>query len=201
MKQGRAVMVVGAALALTTTSAAGQVGWESPLLAAPAQQAELGVFLTDMAGGDLGVMGMWRGGDGSLGLRVGLADDARDEIAVFGGVDYQRPLIRHSADFPLDVEWVLGAGLSIGDRTIVSIPAGLTVGRLLPAEGVDFKPYVTPRLVVDLGENVGGLDDDSDLDLVADIGLDFQFQPGWRIRFGIALGDRGDEAIAIGIAF
>jgi hypothetical protein len=121
-----------------------------------------------------------------------------DEIGVYGGVVVSAALIRRSEDFPLDLNWVLGAGLGIGDAVLIAFPIGVSLGRDVEAEGVWFNPYVAPRVVVDawLGSAV---ENEMNLGLAVDLGLDISFDPGWAIRFGASLGER--EALAIGFSF
>jgi len=197
----RALGVAVVAMGVTAGGVQAQVGWESPMLATTDQTPGIGGYLIAPAFGDLGAMLTWRGTP-TLGFRGGLAESEFDgDIAFFGGVDYQRDLVTHSSTFPLDVDWLVGAGLSIGEFTVISLPAGITLGRRLDAEGgVSFTPYLTPRLVFDIltGDDPN---DGTELEFVADLGLDVQFQPSWLVRFGFTLGDRGDEALAIGIHF
>ncbi|HEX7119273.1 MAG TPA: hypothetical protein VF212_10820 [Longimicrobiales bacterium] len=193
--------VIGLALGLTLAgagSAAAQVAWDSPMLMVPRGQTGLGLFLMEAAGGDLGFMGTWRAASGrGLGLRIGIAEDNTDDIAVFGGVDFASPLTRASNEFPLDVDWVLGAGASVGDDFVLSIPAGITVGRTLDADGARFVPYATPRVILDAFFGDG--DDELELDVAVDLGVELAFERAWAIRFGATLGDR--DALAIGIVF
>lgn len=199
MKRGSLVAAIVGALVLNATPTLAQVGWESPMLASPRGQVGIGVFLIEPAGGDLGAMATWRRSPTGFGLRGGLAEDAFDQLAVFAGLDWRGGLVRQSAEFPLDVSWLVGAGGSFGEYGLISVPAGVTLGRTFSGEGLTFTPYLTPRLVLDLflGDFPG---DDTELDVVADLGLDLHFQPGWLMRFGVTLGDR-DEALAIGVAF
>jgi len=203
--------LAGLVFAFTLCSAGGaaaQVAWDSPMLLPPQPPTGFGLYLMEAAFGDLGVMATWRG-TRTVGFRVGLAEqDFDNDIAIFGGVDFNGTLTRASADFPLDVSWLAGAGLAVEDDVLLTFPFGVTLGRTLPAEGATFTPYGTPRLMVDacLGDDddlpprrcFG--DDDLDLDFAIDLGVDVALRQGWAIRFGITLG--GDrEALAIGILF
>jgi hypothetical protein len=194
--------VAGSAVALlllTAAPAQGQVAWDGPLMVSPSTPAGWGLYLVDPAPGDgIGVMTTWRRG-GSYGFRLGLAEDGLDDMAVYGGVDVTRNVIRASEDFPLDMNWVLGVGMSTGDAVLLSFPAAISVGRSFDAEGVWFNPYVAPRVVLDawLGRDVPG--DDVTLDLSFDLGVDIAFDPGWAIRFAASAGDR--SALAIGFSF
>ncbi|HEX6307119.1 MAG TPA: hypothetical protein VFZ69_02960 [Longimicrobiales bacterium] len=182
-----------------------QAAWDAPLLLPPQPQPGLGLFLADMDGGGLGVLGTWRSSTWNYGLRFGLSEGSGDEdLAVFGGVDYMGFINSASTDFPVDVDWVLGVGAGISDGVRISAPAGVTLGLSLQSETARFVPYLTPRVVLDafLG---GNADDDLDLGLAVDIGLDVRLLgvggplSGNSIRFGASLGDR--DALALGIVF
>lgn len=186
-------------LALAPASAEAQVAWDAPMLTPPGAPAGWGLFLTDPApGSGIGALGTWRGAD-RLGLRAGVAEGRRGDAAVYGGLDVTGGIVRHSPDFPLDVDWQVGAGVSIGERGLVSFPLGLTLGRALDADGVTFVPYVAPRLVVDgwFGGDQGP--SGMELELAFDLGLDLAFRPGWAVAFGATFGDR--SAVAIGLRF
>ncbi|HEX7051952.1 MAG TPA: hypothetical protein VF188_17220 [Longimicrobiales bacterium] len=182
-----------------------QVAWDSPLLLPPRPQGGPGIFLVDPAGGELGVLGMWRSGraPNSLGFRVGLAEDNTDDVSVFGGVDVSGTMTRSSRDFPLDISWVAGGGVGVGDDVLLSFPLGITIGHTFIGDGAQFTPYVIPRVILDAFFGDGPGDDDSDLDLDAafDLGVDIGFQRGWVIRFGATFAGDRDDALAIGIVF
>ncbi len=199
----RAGWIFGVGLVLLTfaAEARAQVAWDSPMLLPPRPPAGLGLYLVEPAGGDLGGMLTWRSGGGpaNIGFRVGVAEDnPDDDIAVFGGAEFTGLI--GAAGFPLDLAWLAGVGLGVGDAVLVSVPFGLSVGGTIDAEGVRFMPYGSPRIVLDALFNGGeGDDSDLDLDVAVDLGVDFFFSPGWGIRVGGTLGDR--EAVAIGIIF
>lgn len=191
----------------TGAEASAQVPWESPLLVGPGSPRGWSVLLADPGAG-LGVLAHWHGRAERtrLGLRFGVAEAPRDDLAVFGGVDLSGPLHAHSGDFPLDVIWVTGMGLGAGDDALLTIPLGISMGRAFNADEAWIHPYATPRLIVDAFlEDDRGDDrrddrrDDLDLGLVVDLGLDLAFAQGWGIRFGASLGDR--DGIAVGVAF
>lgn len=196
--------VVGLALCCAlglVTEARAQTAWDSPTLLPPRVGPGMGLYLVDVSGGGIGVLGTWRGTPLGTGLRFGVAEGrGGDGIAVLGGLDFMGPLVRVSPDFPLDVSWLVGVGLGHSDWTLVSVPFGLTLGRTFTAPDVSFTPYITPKVIVDahLGR---GPNDDNDLELEfdLDLGVDVAFQPGWAIRFGAGLGSR--SGIAIGIVF
>jgi hypothetical protein len=187
--------------------ASAQVAWDSPMLLPPGSQPGFGLYLIDVHFGEIGVLGTWRSPSWNFGLRGGIAEDIRRRgdddsgVAIFAGIDFDGRLTRSSDEFPLDMDWVLGAGLSVGDDVWIAVPLGLSLGHTFRGEGVDFTPYATPRVVLDaiLGENGRGDDDDVSLDFAFDLGLDLRFSRNFTVRFGATLGDR--EAVAIGVVF
>ena len=178
---------------------AGQVPWDTPMLLAPGSPGGIGVFLFDPgSAGGLGVMGSWRGAPApaGIGVRVGLGNDAFDQFSVFAGLDVSGTLFEATEEVPVGGIWVLGAGVAVGQDAVVSFPAGLSFGTDLRSEGVLFRPYVTPRVSLDVRSGPG---DQLDLAAAVDLGLDLSFAPGWMIRFAASVGDR--RTVAIGLAF
>ncbi len=192
-------VIVGALLAVVAPPVQGQVAWDSPFMVAPNTPAGWGVYLVDPSPGDgIGVLTTFRSSSapGGLGYRLGLAEGAGDDLAVYGGLDASGFLLRRSGDFPLDVAWVTGLGLGAGDDVLVSFPLGAALGRDFQADGVWFNPYLGPRVVLDAWFGDGS---DMDLRLSVDLGVDVSFDPGWAVRFAGSLGDR--EGLAIGLSF
>lgn len=204
----RTICVAGlllAALALPR-AASGQTAWDAPLLLPPRPVPGLGLYLTDMHGGGLGVLGAWRSSSWNYGLRLGISDGGGDEdLAVFGGIDYMGPINTASSDFPVDIDWVLGAGMGISDGVRVSLPAGLSFGLSFQGEGARFVPFVTPRVILDAFLGSDRRDDNLDLGLAMDLGLDMRIMSGngpfagRSIRFAASVGDR--HAVGVGIVF
>jgi hypothetical protein len=200
---GCAVVVL--CLCLLPGRVSAQTAWDSPLLLPPRPPDGLGLYLTDMHGGGIGFMGTWHSPVWNYGVRLGIADGrGDDDVAIFGGVDYSGPVNRATEEFPVDIDWVFGAGLGINDGVRISLPVGLTAGHVFRGEGAVFTPYVTPRVVLDAF--FGGDRERSDMALVAavDLGLDLQLATtgafsGTTIRFGATLGRR--NAIALGVVF
>lgn len=196
----RIVALVAGALIATASPVAAQAAWDSPQLipSTPPTYPELGIYLIDGYGAGVGAAISWRSSAAPhIGFRGGIADDGpgRDDgVTAFGGVDVVGRLTRASAEFPLDMTWFFGAGVGVGDRARVSFPAGISVGHDFVGDGVLFRPYASPRVVLDgVFGSKGGLE----LDLAVDIGIDIGFHPSWLIRFGGTFGDR--EAIAVGL--
>lgn len=192
-------LVVAAALVVPARGAA-QVAWDSPMLMPPGVGDGFGIFLVDVEGGSLGAMVTWRAPSWNFGVRGGVAERA-DDVGIFAGFDVNGALTRSTPDFPLDMDWVFGAGLGVEDGVRISAPLGLSVGHTFTGDGVTFLPYVTPRIVLDafLGDEDEGRDDDLDLELAVDLGLDLRLTQQFLIRFGGTVGDR--DGVAIGLVF
>lgn len=182
-----------------------QAAWDAPLLLPPRPQPGIGIFLADMAGGGLGILGTWRSPTWDYGLRLGLAEGSGDEnLTVFGGADFMGPINTATSDFPLDIDWVAGAGAGIGNGVLISVPAGLTLGFSFQGEDARFIPYFTPRVILDAAFGNDTRDSELDLGVAVDLGLDLRLMRGGplagkSIRFGASVGDH--DALAVGIVF
>jgi hypothetical protein len=177
-----------------------QVAWDSPMLMPPGVGDGFGIFLVDVEGGSLGAMVTWRAPGWNFGVRGGVAERG-DDVGLFAGFDVNGALTRSTRDFPLDMDWVFGAGLGVEDGVRISAPLGISVGHTFTGDGVTFLPYVTPRIVLDafLGDEDEGERDDMDLELAVDLGLDLRLTSQFLIRFGGTVGDR--DGVAIGLVF
>jgi len=210
MRFGAIALVLGIGF-LGGSPLAGQNVWDSPLLIGPGSPGGFSLFLVDPGEG-LGAMGRWHGTGASsrVGFRAGVAETHADELYVFGGVDFVGPLYRSSEEFPLDIIWVTGLGLGVRDDAVISIPIGVSIGRVVTEEGVWFHPYLAPRLIMDAylgdddlhsheeGEAHRHGHDDLELGFALDLGADFSFSGSWAIRIGASVGDR--EGLAIGFS-
>ncbi|HEU5209885.1 MAG TPA: hypothetical protein VFU06_10865 [Longimicrobiales bacterium] len=194
------LLIVGALLVLPA-SAHAQIAWDTPLLVAPRDMPGFGIFVADVYGGDLGLIGTWRAPQWNFGLRAGIAEAHDEDVGVLLGLDFEGGITRSSNEFPLDVDWIVGAGIGVSDGAALSVPLGLIAGHTFRAEGALFTPYVSPRVVLDLLFGGDGPEDDTDadLDLAVDLGLDLRLSQDFMIRFGGTLGDR--EGVAIGVVF
>ena len=195
--------IVAASFILTSVGRVhAQVAWEAPMMASPRAPAGFGVYLADVAGGNLGLIGTYRGATAPSGLefRFGIAEGGPGDDDVNGlfGVSISGLLARESGDMPFDIGWVAGAGVGFGDFAVITIPVGLSFGHTFTGDGINITPYVTPRVHLDIatGDEVG---DDTDLGLSVDLGFDLAVRRGWMLRFGASLGDH--EAFALGIVF
>ena len=205
MRFTMAGMTMGILLLLAATPIRGQVAWDGPLMVAPNSPAGWGIYLVDPSpgpGDGIGVLTTWRGAaaPAGIGYRLGLAEGRGGGLAVYGGLDISGYLVRRSADFPMDMIWVTGGGLGVGDDILVSFPLGVSLGRDFEADGVWFNPYVSPRLVLDAWfGDTRAPSNELQLGIALDLGVDLAFDPGWAIRFGGTVGDRG--GVAIGMSF
>lgn len=208
MTRTRWAGILGSWAVLTVAGAvpaAAQVAWDAPMLLAPGSPGGLGILLIEPAGPELpdgdsgvGVLGTWRrsAAPTGVGFRLGLAQDAFDDLAVLAGLDVSGTLLSPSSELPVGFIWLFGAGIGVGDELLISFPAGISAGADLVADGILFRPYVTPRVALDVWTGPG---DDADLSAAVDLGLDLAFTSSWVIRFAASLGDK--EALAIGLAF
>ena len=189
-------------LALLPGSAQGQIAWETPMLMSPNAPDGLGLYLMDVAGGDIGLMVGWRAPGSSWGLRGGIAEaGGEDDLGVFGGLDFAGDVHRETATFPLDVDWFAGIGVGASGDAVITVPLGLTFGHTFQADNAVFVPYVAPRIFLDafLGDN---REDEVDLGLSIDLGVDFRLSRARGapvIRFGASVGDH--EGLALGVVF
>jgi hypothetical protein len=203
MRRMGSVGLLLAVLLVLPMAARAQVAPESPLLLPPAPGSGLGIFLMETWGGGLGVLGTWRAPTTNWGLRLGIAEDSGpdDDIAAFGGLDFMGRVNRSTTELPLDIDWLVGAFLSIGDDLWLSIPFGITAGHTFRGQGADFVPFVTPRVVLDgffVDNDGAGDDSEFDFDFAADLGLDIRFRRNLTLRFAASL---GRDALGIGLVF
>lgn len=176
-----------------------QVAWDAPLLVGPGLAPGLSLHLLETSpGGELGGMAGWRAEGSRLGYRGGISRGAGGDAAVFGGVDFSGTLIEQTDEFPVEIRWVTGAGFGAGSDFLLSLPLGVSVGRVLEAgEGLSFAPWAAPRLFLDarLGDEGGA--EGLDLGFAFDLGADLGLTDALRLRFGASVGDR--SALAIGV--
>lgn len=180
-----------------------QPAWDSPMLMPPGQNDGLGVLLLEAHGGGIGGLVTWRAPGWNFGVRAGIAEaGGDDDIGLITGIDVSGSVTRSTQDFPLDIDWVFGAGIGVHDGARISLPLGLSVGHLFTSENATFLPYATPRVVLDAfidDSDRRGDDDDVDLGVAVDLGLDMRVTPAFIIRFAATIGDR--DAVALGLVF
>jgi hypothetical protein len=184
-----AALLLVAGAALSPRAAAAQVF--TPTFMAPRQASDVGVYLSDVA--DLALEGIFRQRFGAydLGFRVGVVD-AGDASLTLGG-ELRNPLVLGTA--PLDLAFTAGAQALIGDFESLGAQAGLSIGYTFVSPEVSFTPYVHPRIAFidpELGE--------SDLEVLADLGVDVALRQNLTFRLGIALDDTAADW-GIGLAW
>lgn len=180
------------------SGAEAQVPWDVPSFLGPQPGSDIGIYLADHEVADLGIHGIWRTTGGpNLGLRLGFLD-AADGIVQFG-VETWGPIVLEGEDFPLDLTWTLGAGVSVDGLTTVGVPGGVSIGHTFDLESVAIQVYGHPRLELFLYEHP--VNDDLELDLEGqfDLGADFLLSQGITLRVGASLGDW--DALGVGIAW
>ena len=187
----KAMWVAAAAAVLGTTSVQAQVF--TPTFQSTARGSDIGLYLSD-GPGELALEGIWRRnfGTGDLGLRAGFADVG--DGALLLGVDWRQPLNLQTD--PLDLALTLGAQGAFGAGTGLGGQVGLAIGHTFAESGLRITPYIHPRvgIVADLGQ--GG---ETELDVMADVGVDLDFTPNLSVRFGANLGDGADWGIGLAL--
>ncbi len=166
----------------------------TPTYMSPIRSSDSGVYLSD-GPGDFALEGIWRQGMGGfdLGLRAGLVD--LGDAAVTLGGELRAPLGISTA--PLAVALTGGIQGIIGEGEAMGLQGGLSVGHAFIADGVSLTPYIHPRLAF---INAFGPEDDSDLDVLADVGLDVDLSSGLSVRIGIGISDVGGD-FGVGLAW
>lgn len=162
-----------------------------PFQAPRSTGGDVGIYLSD-GPGDLAVEGILRRslGTSDVGLRLGFADVGNGDVLL--GVDWRTPL--HFQTAPIDVALTLGAQGAFGDVDGVGGQVGLSLGHTFASPGVGITPYVHPRLAVvaPLVDNA-----DSEVDVLADVGVNFDFAPNLSLRFGANLGNGADFGLGL----
>lgn len=174
-----------AAVSLAPLRALAQVF--TPTFLAPRAGSSVGVYLSDSPG-DLAVEGILRSSFGGydLGFRGGIMDIGGAQLTLGG--ELRNPLRLGTA--PVDIAFTAGIQGVFGDADLLGLQGGLSIGHTFVPGDFIFTPYIHPRLA--LADRVGP-DDDLEADLLADVGLDFDFRSGISLRIGIGLEDLGSD--------
>ena len=191
-------LVVATLVAASAVPASAQTLWDAPPLVSHVVPAGVSLFVINPAGGDLGGLVTFRHDAGPVGVgyRFAISDQngPSGDLAVAGGVDVSGFLSRAVEGSEVDVMWWSGAGIGLGNETVVSIPVGALIGWSGQGGDVILSPYGGGHVTLDIST--------SDADNVHfggsfDLGLDIVLSSGWLIRFGASLGDR--DALALGV--
>jgi hypothetical protein len=197
----------GGVLALTflaaMTGRAAAQAWDNPSFFAPRAHDDIGAYLVNPEGGDLGFAAIWRqSGNINLGVRGGIGGDSDDRLWLLGAELYG-PL-NLATGMPLLLAWNTGVGATFGDGfTAMRIPLGVSVGIDLgqAGAGVSILPYVHPRAVFDLvAIEIGDEEEtDSEFDFDIDIGADVGIGERWILRGGVSLAN--STTFGFGVAY
>jgi hypothetical protein len=195
----RRILMAGVFVMAMAAPAAGQ-HWESPTFFSPHLRADLGAYLVNPDGGDLGAIGIWRQTAGiNLGVRGGIGGRDNDRT-VLVGAELFGPLSPEGMR-GVELAWITGIGASINGVTALRIPVGISIGTTL-GSNIQFTPYAHPRVALDVVtfERGDGEDEtDTEFNFDVDVGADVAFTPSIVLRVGATLGDR--DVFGVGLGF
>lgn len=188
MKKATLAVMAAAGLVLGAASGA-QAQILTPTFQAPQLSNELGVYVSD---GPF-IEGAYRrnfGGYG-LGFRGGFAD-VGDADGLSLGIEFINPLDVAGAA-PVAIAFTAAGQVLLGDLEGFGAQAGLDLGYTFVTPGLNITPYIHPRIaLVDCGE-----DCESDVEPLADLGINLDFRPNLSLRFGANLGEGADWGIGL----
>lgn len=180
MRQKRLFAAAAVAAVLAAAPVEAQVF--TPTFMAPRPSNEFGIYFADV--GDFGLEGILRRNFGgtNLGFRGGVVDGADDTLITLGG-ELRSPLTLGTA--PLDLSLIAGVQGVLGDDAgeIFGVQGGVSLGYTFNSPGVAVTPYVAPRLALLVS------DDESEAEVLADLGVDVDLRPNLSLRLGIGLGE------------
>jgi hypothetical protein len=195
MRRGGSAVLAGVLLLVSAARLEAQA-WDAPSFFSPRSHDDLGLYAFVPEHGSWGVQAIWRqSGNLNLGVRAGLGDDL-----VLLGAEFYGPL--PLAASPLMLAWQVGLGAGFNDRTLLRVPAGVSIGLDLGAEGSpQLLPYVFPRVALEVAAvDVGDREEtEVDLGFAIDLGADFTMSPEIVLRGGVTLADR--SAFGVGVAY
>ena len=195
---------IGAAvvLALALPAAGWAQHWDTPTFFAPRMADDIGAYIVDTEGGDLGLAGIWRqSGNINLGVRAGFGGRSGDRTFLVGAELFGM-LVEPDGGRPLAVAWMTGAGASFDGVTALRIPAGVSIGARLGSGDFAVTPYAHPRLSFDMYTyDLPGGDEETNTELNFDVDLGGELELGesWLLRAAVTIGDR--EAYGFGLAY
>jgi hypothetical protein len=191
-------LAVGLALGAAFVAGTAQAQVFSLPFMSPTPSNDVGVYVSDV--GDLGIEGVWRrqSRGGNLGIRAGYADLA--DGALMLGLESRSPVVLAGAPIGLAFT-AAGQGL-VGDGvTRLGGQVGFTAGQAIRATTFTVTPYIHPRLAViaylDDAEGVDDENDEVELDVLADIGADFDLGSGVSLRLGFNLAEGANWGLGL----
>lgn len=199
-----AALLAFGSIPLPATPASAQLAPDTPRLVSPNGPGGLGVYWLRAAtlpeDGD-GILVTWAPAalpDG-VRLRAGGGTGANGDMAGFGGIDAQTPLIRDATTLPVDLDWYTGIGFAAGSYLLVTVPAGISGSVSWSSGSIWMAPYVSAGLAADLriGESAPG--EEFEVHPAVDIGFDLSLDAArsFVLRAAASLGDR--QTLAAGI--
>lgn len=193
------LVIAALSFALVCTGQASGQSWESPTFFSPRPAEDIGVYLIQPDGDDLGFAGIWRqSGNINLGVRAGLTGD----LIHLGG-EFFNALDVLGSRSPVLVSWVFGFGASFDDEvTWLRVPLGVSAGIALDAGATTVTPYVHPRLALDFVTTGSGDDEESDteINLPVDVGADIALGESLVLRVGATF-EGGRSTFGAGAAY
>ncbi len=166
----------------------------TPTFMTPYPANEFGIYVND-GPGDLGLEAIFRRGrsGGDFGLRAGYADIGDGALTL--GIEVRNPVVLAGA--PIGLAFTAGAqALLGGDVAGLGGQVGFSIGQEFPAANFTVTPYIHPRLA--LLNDVGTEDDDEfEVDVLADLGVDIRFQNGVSFRVAGNLGQGVDWGLGV----
>ena len=196
MKHFRFAVGLALGAALFAGSARAQVF--SPPFMSPTPASDVGVYVSDI--GDLSIEGVWRRmsrGGSNIGIRAGYADLA--EGALMLGLETRSPVVLAGA--PIGLAFTAAGQGIVGDGvTRLGGQVGFTAGQAIRTPTVVVTPYIHPRLgVLAYLDDADGVEDDDEvgLDVLADIGADFDFGSGVSLRLDINLAEGANWGLGL----
>lgn len=170
--------------------------YDTPSFLPPRPGDDIGIYLSDPEGADFGLQGIWRqGGNLNLGVRLGYLD-RRDDGAIVVAAESWGLVARAGNQLPVDVAWTLGVGAAFDDNTVLEVPLGLTIGRVLQLDQLTLQPYGHPRIALFIAPDAN---DEVRLRALFDLGVDAVVSDSWKLRVGATLG--AIDAVGIGLAY
>ncbi|MGH7724758.1 MAG: hypothetical protein ACREOU_04955 [Candidatus Eiseniibacteriota bacterium] len=199
------ILVLGFGVGLAGSAHANAFGQHRPAHPIPGGNNMLGVYLLlgDQVD-DVGLLGQVRFTSSSSfdwGLQLGFAD-AGDGAALIGA-DIRPILKRADSEFPLDLAFDAGIGLLIADEvTVLSIVPTLEASHRFELEGSDgaLSPYGSLGLNIN-NVSVDGGDDDTDVDVIARFGLEWEATRKLQLIAEIGVGNGTDFTLGANIPF